>query len=102
MPTYYFIYFSILLGISFLLVRYIILRKRSMAILLFIKATKAENQENYQEAVNIYENALSEVKKTRFHRNLEIKIRAKLKLMQTIKIYKNDQAFVRKDNSWIH
>jgi hypothetical protein len=73
-----------------------------MAILLFIKATKAENQENYQEAVNIYENALSEVKKTRFHRNLEIKIRAKLKLMQTIKIYKNDQAFVRKDNSWIH
>jgi hypothetical protein len=102
MPTYYFIYFSILLGISFLLVRYIILRKRSMAMLLFIKATKAENQENYQEAVNIYENALSEVKKTRFHRNLEIKIRAKLKLMQTIKIYKNDQAFVRKDNSWIH
>jgi hypothetical protein len=69
--------------------------------LLFKEATKSENQENYQEAVNIYENALSEIRKTRFHRNLEIKIREKLKLMQTIKIYKNDQAFVRKDNSWL-
>ena len=65
--------------------------------LLFIAAIKAENQGNYQEASDAYENALCEVKKSRFDRYLKIKILEKLKLLQTLKTYKKDQVFVRKD-----
>jgi hypothetical protein len=70
--------------------------------LLFINATKSENNGNYQEAVIAYENALFEVRKSRFHGYLKIKIMEKLKLMQTINTYKNDQAFIRKNSSWIN
>ena len=65
--------------------------------LLFIAAIKAENQGNYQEASDAYENALCEVKKSRFDRYLKTKILEKLKLLQTLKTYKKDQVFVRKD-----
>jgi hypothetical protein len=102
MPVYYFIYLIILLGSSFLLVRHIMLRKKSLAMLLFINAAKSENSGNYQEAVITYENALLEARKSKFHHHLKIKIIEKLKLMQTIKSYKDDQAFIRKDNSWIN
>jgi len=102
MPVYYFIYLIIILGSSFLLVRYFILRKKSLAMLLFINATKSENNGNYQEAIIIYENALFEARKSRFHDFLKIKIMEKLKLMQTINTYKNDQSFIRKDSSWIN
>ena len=102
MPVYYFIYLIILLGSFFLLVRYFILRKKSLAMLLFINAAKCENSGNYQDAVIAYENALFEVRKSNFHRYLEIKIVEKLRLMQTIKSYKDEQAFIRKDNSWIN
>jgi len=102
MPVYYFVYLIIILSSSFLLVRYFVLRKKSLAILLFISATKSENNGNYPEAVNAFENALCELKRSRFHGYLKIKIIEKLKLMQTIKSYKDDQAFIRKDNSWIH
>jgi hypothetical protein len=102
MPVYYFIYLIILLGSSFLLVRYFILRKKSLAMLLFVDAARYENNGNYQEATNTYENALCQVKKSKFHGGLKIKIMEKLKLMQTIKTYTKDQAFVRKDNSWIN
>ena len=97
MPVYYFIYLIILLGSFFLLVRYFVYRKKSLAMLLFIAAIKAENQGNYQEASDAYENALCEVKKSRFDRYLKIKILEKLKLLQTLKTYKKDQVFVRKD-----
>lgn len=99
MPAYYFIYLIIILVSSFMLVRYFVLRKRSLAMLLFLDALRAENKGNYREAVDVYENALSEVKKTRFDRYLKIKILKKLKLLQTIKTYQSDQTFVRKDNS---
>ena len=73
-----------------------------MAMLLFMDATKAENRGDYQEAVIAYENALCEVNKSRFHGHLKIKIMEKLKLLQTVRTYERDQAFVRKDNSWIN
>jgi hypothetical protein len=101
MPAYYFIYLIIILSSSFMLTRYFVLRKKSPAMLLFLDAIKAENKGNYQEAVAAYEGALSAAKKTRFDGYLKIKIVEKLKLLQTIKTYKSDQAFVRKDNSWI-
>lgn len=102
MPVYFFIYLIIFFGIFFLLARYFILRRKSPAIVLFMDAAKAENSGNYHEAITLYEKALSEVQKTRFHQNLKIKIIEKLKVLHTVKIYKNDQAFVRKNNSWIN
>jgi hypothetical protein len=101
MPAYYFIYLIIILSSSFMLTRYFVLRKKSPAMLLFLDAIKAVNKGNYQEAVDAYEGALCKVKKTRVDRYLKNKIVEKLKLLQTIKTYKSDQAFVRKDNSWI-
>jgi len=102
MPGYYLIYLIILLTGSFLLVRYLILRKQSVAMLLFMDATKAETQGKYVEAVNAYENALNEVNKSKFHRQFKLVIINKLKLLQTIITYESHQAFVRKDNSWIN
>jgi hypothetical protein len=101
MPVYYFVYLILLLGVSFLLVRYLLFRRTSLSTQLFIKGIRAENSGLYEEAAISYENALIKIKKSRFHRSLEIKIREKLKLLHTMRIYQRDQDFVRKNNSWI-
>jgi hypothetical protein len=101
MPAYYILYLVIFLGILFLLVRYLFLRKTSLSSQLYSKAIKAENEGLYDEAVISYENALSEIKKNRFHRNLKIKIYEKLKILHTLRTYKKDQGFIRKNNSWV-
>jgi hypothetical protein len=101
MQAYYFIYLIIILGGVFFLVRYFILRKKSLAMLLFISANKAENQGNYVQAVNGYENALFEVNKSKFHRQLKIIIIEKLKVLQTVRTYESNVGFVRND-SWIN
>lgn len=96
------IYLMILLALCFMTVRYFVLRRKSPAMLFFLDAIKAENKGNYQGAVDAYEDALCAAKKARLDHYLKIKIVEKLKLLQTIKTYKNDQNFVRKDNSWIN
>jgi hypothetical protein len=101
MPLYYFAYLIISLGASFLLARYLILRRTSLPTKLFMKGIKAENNGLYEEAATSYEDALREIKKTRFHRNLEIEIRQKLKVLHTVTTYTKDQDFVRENNSWI-
>jgi len=101
MLAYYFLYLLIFLGVLFLLVRHLLLRRTSLSAQLFIKALRAENEGLYDEAVVSYENALSEIKKNRFHRRLEIRICEKLKLLHTVRTYKKDQNFIRKNNSWI-
>jgi hypothetical protein len=63
MPVYYFIYLIAILCSSFMVVRYFVIRKKSLAMLLFLDAVKAENKGNYQEAVAAYEGALSAAKK---------------------------------------
>ena len=102
MPTYYFIYSIIILIGSILLVRHFILKKKSPAMLLFMDASKAENQGKYTEAVNAYENALCVVNKSKFNRHLKIVIMEKLKVLQTVRTYESNLGFVRKDNSWIN
>lgn len=102
MPVYYFIYLTIIIASLFLALRYFICRKKSLPMLLFKGAVRSENDGHYQEAARAYENALSEVKKSRFHGYLKIKISEKIRLLQMMKTYKDHQAFVRKDNSWIH
>lgn len=101
MQAYYFLYLIIFLGFLFLLVRRVLLRRSSPSTQLFIKGLKAENEGLYDEAVVSYENALSEIKKTRFHRSLKIKICEKLKILHTVRTYKKDQDFIRKNDSWI-
>ena len=101
MPFYYFVYLILLLGGLFLFVRYIIQRKTSLPTQLYIKGLRTENSGNFDEAVVSYENALYEVKKIRFHHNLENKIIEKLKVLRTMKTYKRDQNFIRENNSWL-
>jgi len=84
-----------------MLVRYIIHRKTSLPIQLFIKGLRTENSGNYDEAAISYENALNEVKKSRFHDSFKNKIIEKLKVLRTIKAYKKDQNFIRENNSWL-
>ena len=66
-----------------------------------MKGIRAENSGFYEEATISYEDALSRIKKSRFHRSLEIKIREKLKVLHTIRNYHREMDFVRKNNSWI-
>ena len=101
MPLYYFVYLIILLAAFFLLVRYIIQRKTSLPIQLFIKGLRTENSGNFDEATISYENALYEVKKIRFHHSLKNKIIEKLKVLRTVKRYEKDQNFIRENNSWL-
>jgi len=62
---------------------------------------RAENKGIYDDAAASYENALREMKRNRFNRSLEIKIREKLKVLHTVITYERDQHFVRQDNSWV-
>jgi hypothetical protein len=101
MQAWYFLYLLIILGVLFLLVRYLLLRRTSLSTQLFIEGKRAKNSGLYDEAAVSYENALSEMKKNWFHRSFKIKIREKLKILHTIRTYKKDQDFIRKNNSWI-
>lgn len=102
MSVYYFVYFFLLLGFSFLLVRSFLLRTSSLSKQLFAKGIKAENSGQYEDAATSYENALSEIKESRFHNDLESQIRQRLKVLQTVTTYIRDQDFVRENNSWIN
>jgi hypothetical protein len=68
---------------------------------LFIKGIKAENCGFYKEASVSYENPLREIKKSRFHRNLEVEIKRKLKVLHTVTAYTREQEFIHENNSWI-
>jgi hypothetical protein len=101
MPFYFFLYLSILLGSLLLLCRFFILKRNPLSTQLFILALKAENNGHLEEATLLYENALVEVKKIRFHLFLKKRIIEKLKLLLTIKKYNKDQHFIRENNSWL-
>jgi len=99
--TSIFFWQSLFPGVLFLLVRYLLLRRTSLSTQLYIEGIRAENSGLYDEAAVSYENALSEMKKNWFHRSFKIKVREKLKILHTIRTYKRDQDFIRKNNSWI-
>src|ERR1044072_1985048 len=99
MPTYYFFYLALLLILLFLGTRFFILKRHPLPFRLFAKGLQTENNGDFDEAIVIYENALFEVKKIRFHPILQMKIIEKLKLLNTVKKYKNDQHYIRKNDS---
>lgn len=85
---YYFLSFIALSGI-FMLIRFLVMRKKNIAVELFSEALRNENSGDYEAAAVIYARALGEVKKIRFHSKLRVKITEKLKLLHTIIDYNN-------------
>ena len=91
----YYIYPAIGLLVAVLFTRYIMQKKMNIPVRLFAEALKNENSGHFEEAVINYQNALDEVKKVRFQGNLENKIVAKLKVLNTVIAYTNNSHFVR-------
>ena len=71
------------------------LKKKNLPVELFVEGLKYENDGHFDEAIINYENALSEVKKNKFHRDLENRIIQKLKVLYTISEYKKNIQFTR-------
>jgi hypothetical protein len=72
------------------------LKKKNLPVELFVEGLKYENNGHFDEAIINYENALSEVRKNRFHGDLKNKIIQKLKVLHTIIEYKKNIQFTRK------
>lgn len=72
------------------------LKKKGLPVELFVEGLRYENDGHFDEAIMNYENALNEVKKNRFHRDLENKIIQKLKVLYTVSEYKKNILFTRK------
>ena len=72
------------------------LKKKNLPVELFSEGLKYENDGHFDEAIINYENALSKVKKNRFHRDLENRIIQKLKVLHTISEYQKNNQFTRK------
>ena len=71
------------------------LKKKDLPVELFVEGLRYENDGHFDEAIINYENALSEVKKNRFHGDLKNKIIQKLKVLHTISEYKKNIQFIR-------
>ena len=71
------------------------LKKKNLPVELFVEGLKYENDGHFDEAIINYENALSEVKKNRFHRDLENRIIQKLKVLHTMSEYRKNIQFIR-------
>ncbi len=95
MLFYYYILLLMMLSVAVAWIRSVILRKKNVPVELFMKALRNENSGQFEEAVNTYENALSEFKKMRFHRNLKNKIIEKIKLLRAIIEYRKNSVFIR-------
>ena len=68
-------------------------KKKDLPAELFGEGLKYENDGHFDKAIINYENALSEVKKNRFHNTLKNKIIQKLKVLHTIIEYKKSFLF---------
>ena len=97
MQTYYYIFSAMLITLIFFFIRSLVLRKKSIPVILYVEALSNENSGHFEEALATYENALMEVKKERFQYggSLKNKIIEKLKVLHTIIEYKNSLHFVR-------
>ena len=72
------------------------LKKKDLPVELFVEGLRYENDGHFDEAIMNYENALSEVKKNRFHGDLKNRIIQKLKVLYTISEYNKNIQFTRK------
>jgi len=83
------------LAFVWFIIRSLILRKKNIPVELYVKALQNENTGDFEQALLIYESALNEVKKIRFHGSLKNKIIAKIRLLHTLIEYKNSFHIVR-------
>ena len=90
MTFYDYFILLIVLSMIILLIYFLVLRKKSIPVKLFIEALRIENNGHFEEAVITYETALNEVNKIRFHGPLRNKIIQKLRLLHTVIEYKNN------------
>lgn len=90
MLLYYCLFSILALSLSGLLLRHFVRSKKNITDGLFAEALRNENSGHYEEAVIAYENALDEVRKTKYSRGLESKISQKLKVLHNIIEYKNN------------
>jgi len=99
MTFYQYIPFIMILLLIAFIISSVFLKKNNSSLKLFVEGLKHENSGNFEEAIRNYENALSEVKKSRFRNNLENKIVQKLKVLHSILEYKSSLGFTRQYSS---
>jgi hypothetical protein len=97
MLFYYYIYLLIALTGLFLLIKFLVARKKDIPVEFFVAALRNENNGCYEEAVVTYEKALTEAKKSRLHNMLKIKIIEKIKVLHTIIDYQNSIHYIRQE-----
>lgn len=95
MTIYAWFFISIALLLITLLSCFIFLQRKNAPVRLYVEALKNENSGFLEAALITYETALEEVKKIRFHKQLENKIIEKLRLLHTIIEYKKGLVFTR-------
>jgi hypothetical protein len=88
MTIYQFLPFIMIAIVIASVIGSLFLKKKNLPVDLFVEGLKYENDGHYDEALINYENALTEVKKSKLHNNLENKIIQKLKVLHTIIEYK--------------
>lgn len=95
MPAYFYLILLLLLAVIFAVLRFLHWRKKSIPVELFNKAQIIENNGRLEEAVTIYENALSEANKISADSHLKLKIIDKIKILHTIIEYNKGLRYVR-------
>jgi hypothetical protein len=95
MALYIYVLLFIALAAIILLIRFLVIRQQHIPSDLFTEALRNENNEQFEEAVIHYENALIEIKKIRFNKGLKNKIEEKLKVLRTIIDYQKGLGYPR-------
>jgi hypothetical protein len=72
---------------------FFVMTKKSNSLRLFLKALRSENNREFLDAIKAYENALSEVEKSKFEYTLKTKIKERIKVLRTIVEYENSRRF---------
>ena len=67
MTIYQYLPFIMIASVIVFIISSLFLKKKNLRVELFVEGLKYENDGHFDEAIINYENALSEVKKNRFH-----------------------------------
>ena len=95
MTIYQYLPFIMIVLLIASMISSLFLKKKDLPVELFVEGLRYENDGHFDEAIITYENALSEVKKNRFHGDLKNRIIQKLKVLHTIIEYRKNIQFIR-------
>jgi hypothetical protein len=68
-------------------------KKKSIPVNLYFEALRKENMGEFEVAERVYQSALEQVGKYRFHEDLKLKIEEKIRLMHTLMEYERNISF---------